>query len=102
LECADFLAQYRDGKTFYKVQLKSRLTFDKKYKDKELYICFRDGENGPWYMYNHADSLKKIQEKCNKKIEGSKTWKDNKPYHFPKLDKVSVELLKDYKIPTTD
>jgi len=53
-------------------------------------------------MYNHADSLKKIQEKCNKKIEGSKTWKDNKPYHFPKLDKVSVELLKDYKIPTTD
>jgi hypothetical protein len=97
---ADFLAQDCDGK-FYKIQLKSRLTFDKKYQDEELYICFRDGENGPWYMAKHAELLKKVQEK-GKKIESSETWKKNKPYHFPKLDKVLVELLKDYKIPTTD
>ena len=27
---ADFIAQHKDGKTFLRVQLKSRLTFDKK------------------------------------------------------------------------
>jgi len=33
---ADFIAQLHDGKTFLRVQLKSRLTFHKKYHDKDL------------------------------------------------------------------
>ncbi|MGA7832818.1 MAG: hypothetical protein WCA21_17815 [Terracidiphilus sp.] len=99
---ADFLLQTHDGKTFYKVQLKSRLTFDKKYKDEELYVCFRDGESGSWYMYNHAELLKKVQEVCKIKIEQSRTWENNKPYHFPTLSAKLVELLKDYKIPAKD
>jgi hypothetical protein len=97
---ADFLVQTHDGKTFYKVQLKSRFTFDKKYQDKELYICFRDGENGPWYMYNHAELLKIVQEDSKIKIEESRTWENNKPYHFPTLSKDLKKLLEPYRIPT--
>jgi hypothetical protein len=92
---ADFIVQDRNGKTFHKVQLKSRLTFDKKYEDQDLYICFRDGEHGPWYMYNHADLLKKVLPQ----IGGTKTLLVGKPYHYPVLSKGMKELLKPYLIP---
>ena len=92
---ADFIAQHFETKSFLKVQLKSRLTFDKKYHDKDLYICFRDGDHGPWYMYNHADLL----EKGLAQIEKTKTWIDEKPYHFPSLSKDWKELLEQYLIP---
>jgi len=92
---ADFILQAPDGKTFHKVQLKGRLTFDKKYQDSDLYICFRDGEHGPWYMYNHAELLKKFLLK----IEGTKTWLDGKPYHYPVLSEDMKTLLEPYLIP---
>ena len=94
---ADFIAQMHDGVTFIKVQLKSRLTFDRKYCGKRLYICFRDGDNGPWYMYEHDDLLKKIDAKG--KIAETKTWKAEKPYHYPSLSKEIKELLGPYRIP---
>ncbi len=93
---ADFIAQDRDGKTFHKVQLKGRLTFDKKYRDEDLYICFRDGEHGPWYMYNHADLLSKVLEAGQ--IKGTKTWDEGKPYHFPVLSQDIKKLLVPYRI----
>lgn len=37
---ADFLAIHVDGNTFLKVQLKGRLSFDRKYIGKNIYICF--------------------------------------------------------------
>ncbi len=37
---ADFIAQHIDGETFLKVQLKGRLTFNKKYLGKGLYVAF--------------------------------------------------------------
>jgi hypothetical protein len=94
---ADFIAQLHNGKTFIKVQLKSRLTFDKKYHDEDLYVCFRDGDHGSWYMYNHADLLKKVLDEG--KLEGTDTWVDEKPYHFPSLSKHMKELLEPYLIP---
>jgi len=92
---ADFIAQLPDGATFIKVQLKGRLTFDMKYRDKDLYICFRDGVYGPWYMYNHRDLLDKVEGR----IEKSKTWMEDKPYHFPTLSNDLKKLLKPYLIP---
>jgi hypothetical protein len=97
---ADFILQDRDGKTFHKVQLKSRLTFDKKYEDKDLYICFRDGVDGPWYMYNHADLLKKVLD--HGQIAGTKTWDEEKPYHFPVLSEDMKSLLRPYLISEAD
>jgi len=37
---ADFLAYHINGATTLKVQLKSRVTIDKKYRGKELWIAF--------------------------------------------------------------
>lgn len=39
---ADFIAYHKDGNETLKVQLKSRITINKKYKDKDLYIIFSD------------------------------------------------------------
>ena len=88
---ADFIAQHFKTKLFLKVQLKSRLTFDKKYHDKDLYICFRDGDHGLWYMYNHADLLEQVLSKGL--IGGTKTWELDKPYHYPTLSDDMKKLL---------
>ncbi len=48
---ADFIACHIDGETFLKVQLKTRLTIDKKYIGKELLIAFLEDEN--CYIYKH-------------------------------------------------
>lgn len=97
---ADFILQDRDGKTFHKVQLKGRLTFDKKYEDKDLYICFRDSVHGPWYMYNHAELLEKVL--ADGQIEGTKAWDEGNSYHFPVLSKHLKKLLEPYLIPEVD
>ena len=96
---ADFSAQCRDGITFLKVQLKSRLTFDKKYCGKHLYIYFRDGihDHDPWYMYDHDELLKDVDADGN--IKESETWKAGKPYHFPILSTHLKEQLDQYRIP---
>jgi hypothetical protein len=94
---ADFIAQHFRTKAFLKVQLKGRLTFDKKYHEKDLYICFRDGDHGHWYLYNHQELLEQVLLKGH--IEGTKTWVENKPYHFPSLSKDLKELLEPYRIP---
>jgi hypothetical protein len=96
---ADFIAQDRDGITFIKVQLKSRLTFDIKYCGKRLYLCYRDGDHGPWYMYEHDELLEKIN--AESKITETETWKAQKPYHYPSLSKNIKELLEPYRIPDT-
>jgi hypothetical protein len=41
---ADFIAQHIDGATFARVQLKGRLTFDAKYRGKDLWVAFSDGD----------------------------------------------------------
>src|SRR5258706_6333363 len=47
---ADFIAQHFNA-TFLKVQLKGRLTFEKKYEDQDIHVCFRVGQK--WYLYPH-------------------------------------------------
>ena len=98
---ADFIAQMHDGTTFVKVQLKSRLTFDQKYRGKQLYVCFRDGvgEHSVWYMYDHDELLEKVSKVRN--ITDTKTWELDKPYHFPSLSAPLRELLEPYRIPST-
>jgi len=53
-QSADFIAQHIDG-TFLKVQLKKRLSFEKKYLGKDLYIAFCS--NQEWYLYPHDEVL---------------------------------------------
>jgi hypothetical protein len=93
---ADFIAQNNDGKTFLKVQLKGRLCFYEKYSDKELYLCFRDGEN--WYFYPHDELRNKVLDLGL--MKGSTSWDEKEGYSFPHLSKQLKELLKPYLIPS--
>jgi hypothetical protein len=95
---ADFIAQHFETKEFLKVQLKSRLTFDKKYHDTDLYICFMDGISGYWYMYNHQELLGKVLGQ----IEQTETWRAEKPYHYPTLSTDMKKLLEPYRIPVPE
>jgi len=54
-EGADFIAVHNDGEKMLKVQLKGRLTFQKKYKNKGIWIAFI--YKGEARMYNHDDLL---------------------------------------------
>jgi hypothetical protein len=91
---ADFIAQHRDGK-FLKVQLKSRLTFSKKYfgTDKELYICFRDAKR--WYLYPHDEML---QRNLDRKYIGKEFWDTHGDYSNPKPSKGQRQLLDPYQL----
>ena len=93
-QSADFIAQHIDGSTFLKVQLKSRLSFDKKYCGRSLYICFPDG--GAWFLYPPDEFLKTVLEKTS--IGETSSWKDRGAYSFPSLSRKMRELLQGYKL----
>lgn len=80
---ADFLAIHFDGKRFLKVQLKGRLTFDKKYRDKDLWICFRGRDC--IYVYPHDIVLIEALRKTN--IEHTHSWNNWGGYSFPSIPK---------------
>lgn len=77
---ADFLAVHKDGEIL-KIQLKGRMTFDKKYLGKDLHICFRDGEQR--FVYPHDTMFEKIESEM--KLTLTDSWKSEGKYSFPKL-----------------
>jgi hypothetical protein len=89
---ADFIAQHIDGE-FIKVQLKGRLSFYKKYCDKNLFICFPEGEI--WYLYPHDEML---EQNLNAGYIGREFWKVHGGYTNPKLAKGQRVLLEPYKL----
>lgn len=94
---ADFIAQHHDGNVFLKVQLKGRLSFSKKYKDKELMVCFRVGEK--WFLYPHDELLEKVTGEGL--MVGTKSWDEHGAYDFPRLSKRLKILLEPYRVPST-
>ncbi|WP_340106364.1 hypothetical protein [Rhodohalobacter sp. 8-1] len=93
---ADFIAQHVDGIIFLKVQLKGRLTFDKKYLEKDIYIAFRSSR-GIWFLYDH-DELFNIIFSEMENIQESKFRKDNGLYSFPGLGSKYRQFLLPYQI----
>jgi hypothetical protein len=76
---ADFIAQHCNGLDFVKVQLKSRMTIDRKYLGKQLMIVFPDGDS--WYVYDHDAVVAAIEQS----IETTTSWKDAGSYSWPAL-----------------
>ena len=60
---ADFLAFHSDDSITLRVQLKGRLTIDKKYCDKGLHICFRYGTD--WYLIPHDTLIEVVRANTN-------------------------------------
>jgi hypothetical protein len=92
-EGADFIARHIEGDVIH-VQLKSRLTFDKKYKAKNLYIAF--GHDTAWYLYPHDELLGTILRKTT--IGRTSSWNDKGGYSFSRLSKRLKDLLAPYRI----
>ncbi|MDA0772039.1 MAG: hypothetical protein O3C63_03755 [Cyanobacteria bacterium] len=97
-EGADFIAMrtYKGTSSFIKVQLKSRLTIDKKYMNKDLFIGFSSEDNSIWYLVPHDEILDFLKLKKPSVLESNSWQKGN--YHFPRLDKVLLKELEQYKI----
>jgi hypothetical protein len=75
-----------------KVQLKSRLTFWKKYQNKWLFICFIDRWSWCVYCYDHDKLLEVFTSKWNIKHTDSR--KSKWVYFFPTISEKHKEYLK--------
>ena len=90
-EGADFIAVHADGMTSIKVQLKGRLSFARKYKGKDIYICFID--SGNTYLYPHDHVLSIVESRIS-----DKTWESKGTWSASKLSQYFFELLQEYKL----
>lgn len=91
---ADFIAQHIDGETFLKIQLKSRLSFNKKYCGKDLHVVFCHDDN--WFLYLHDELLARVLSATN--IGTTVSWSERGGYSFPGLSRQMQKLLKPYRI----
>jgi hypothetical protein len=91
---ADFVAQHKDGETFLKVQLKGRLTFAKKYREKELYIAFP--EDGEWYVFPHDELLSEAKQETN--MVNTSAWQDGGVFSWPQIPDDMQDPLEPHKV----
>jgi len=92
---ADFVAIHADGKMLYKIQLKGRVVFNKKYKGKDLWIAFR--EEDAIYIFPHDDILDTVLS-TGKIMHGTSSWEDKGEYSFKTLSAWFRPLIEKYKI----
>jgi len=91
---ADCIANNIDGSTYLKIQLKGRLTIDKKYLDKDIYIAFRNTTE--WYLYPHDDFVDYLQ-KQNIAVD-SKSWVEKGHYSWPTFSNTLKSYLSKFKL----
>ena len=96
---ADFLADHISGNQTLRVQLKSRLTVNKKYQDKNLWMIFP--EAGTWYLIPHDELLRAIAETTGA-LE-SMSWRERGEYHYPngQVPKDLLSKVVDYALATS-
>lgn len=91
---ADLIAQHVDGTTFLRVQLKGRMGLYKKYRGKDLWIAFNDGN--AWYLYPHDELLTKVLTITG--IGSTVSWSERGGYSWPRVPGTLREVLSDYRI----
>lgn len=94
---ADFLAYHKDGSQTLRVQLKGRVTIDKKYLERDLYITFPFQEYGGrvWYLVPHDELVEHIGEHTN--WLNTPSWKRG-AYSSTSLNPQLREALEPYKL----
>ncbi|MYC30586.1 MAG: hypothetical protein F4X65_10955 [Chloroflexi bacterium] len=96
---ADFLAYNKDREKTYKVQLKTRASVWKKYKNKDLWMLFQSPvSKGPWYMIHHDKLLELVRQ--NTTWLESEVWEDGECLNR-KPTKELRKALAPYIIPGT-
>ena len=94
---ADFLAYHKDGSQTLRVQLKGRVTIDKKYQGRDLYIAFPFPDDGRrvWYLVPHDELVKHIGENTN--WLNTPSW-ERGAYSSVSLNPQLREALKPYQL----
>ncbi len=92
---ADFMACHVDGETILKVQLKGRLTIDKKYLGKSIHIAFFHGQD--CYIYDH-DAFVDHLVKNGLIGANSVTWHQAGGRSWPSPPSWAIKLLSEYRI----
>ena len=77
---ADFIAVHVEDGTILKVQLKARLSIDKRYLGKDLYIAFRDGME--IFLYDHDMLVGYVVQQARINTE-SLSWKRRGIWNWP-------------------
>lgn len=90
---ADFIALHSSGKIF-RVQLKGRLTFSKKYLGCELWVCFRNGYD--WYFYPHDKMLAILLNEFD--MGNTRSWDSEGLYTFPRLSRRILSRISKYRL----
>ena len=91
---ADFLAYHKDGDETLRVQLKARLTIDRKYCGRGLWMNFP--AHGSWYLVEH-DELVRIVGQATTWL-GTSSWKDRGSYSSRSPSRKLLEKLADYRV----
>lgn len=94
-QSADFIANHIDGNEFLKVQLKSRVTINKKYIGKDIYIAFR--HESDVYLYPHDNMMNFIIQESPNTIKRL-SWTAGGGFSWPKVTKKLATELEKYKL----
>ena len=92
---ADFIACHIDNETFLKVQLKGRLTLDRKYIGKGIRIAFLLGDE--YYLYPHDELLKYMTDKRMVGLR-NRSWLENGLLSWGVPPRWALEWLAGHKI----
>lgn len=88
---ADFLAYKMNGTATLKVQLKSRITIQEKYRGKDIWMAFP--YQGFWYLIEHELLIEKIGA-CTAWLK-SDSWKNKGGYSSAAINPKLLEALKE-------
>jgi hypothetical protein len=91
---ADFIAQHIDGDSFLRVQLKGRLTLDKKYLGKSLQIAFP--YKSSWYLYPHDELVQYFLVSSN--VSNTDSWMTSGLYSFNSISREILNHIEQYKL----
>lgn len=93
---ADFMANHINGQRTLRVQLKSRVTIDRKYIGKNIYIAFR--HNGDTYLYPH-DEVMQLLFKIMPRTAARQSWGRKGKFSWPNpMPKGLEQILAKYKL----
>jgi hypothetical protein len=91
---ADFIAYHLNGRDFYRVQLKGRMTLDRKYLGKGLYIAFFDAER--LFVYPHDEVAQAVDATAG--IRDTSSWSEGGKYTWPTIPAWAQAILAPYEI----
>lgn len=91
---ADFIAYHKDSEGTLRVQLKARLTVDKKYIGKGLHITFPI--KGTWYLLGHDELIQIV--KANANFLNTDSWITGGGYNSDNPNGKLVKALEEFAL----